>query len=118
MKMDNSVKIFKALGDKNRLKIIKILESKELCLCEIRCFLKLANSTVSKHLSILKDAGLIEDNKDGKWVNFRLVNSPKNLFIEKTLNLVKEINEFEEIKLEKLNSLDRNAICSKYIDNK
>ncbi len=113
--MDNTVKVFKALGDKNRLKIIKMLETKELCLCEIRCFLKLANSTVSKHLSILRDAGLIEDKKDGKWVNFKLAEPPKDSFIENILSLIKEKNEFDEIKIEmeKLNSIDRNIICSK-----
>ncbi len=111
--METKIKIFKALGDKNRFKIIKMLEKKELCLCEISCFLNLANSTVSKHLSILKNAGLIEDKKDGKWVNFKLVEANQNSFLEKILSLIRENDEFEEIRIEKLNLLDRNIICSK-----
>jgi DNA-binding transcriptional ArsR family regulator len=51
--------IFKALSDKNRIRIIKMLQKKPLCVCEIRAVLKLAVSTVSQHLSILREAGLI-----------------------------------------------------------
>ncbi len=65
-------KIFKALSDPNRLRIIKMLEQQPLCVCEITAVLNLASSTVSKHLSILRDAGLILDEKNGKWVHYRL----------------------------------------------
>lgn len=70
--MKRHIKIFKALGDKNRLRIIKMLEVKPMCVCEITSVLDLAPSTVSKHLSLLQDAGLIEDTKDGRWVNYAL----------------------------------------------
>jgi ArsR family transcriptional regulator len=70
--MKRHLKIFKALGDKNRLRIIKMLEVKPMCVCEITSVLDLAPSTVSKHLSLLQDAGLIEDTKDGRWVNYAL----------------------------------------------
>ena len=61
------VKVFKALGDSNRIRIVKMLEARELCVCEVREVLDLSNSTVSKHLSVLRDADLILDRKDGKW---------------------------------------------------
>ena len=57
------IKIFKALSDTNRLRILKILEIRPLCVCEIREVLQLATSTVSKHLSILREADLIVDDK-------------------------------------------------------
>lgn len=75
--MKNEVKIFKALGDSNRYRIVKMLEQRSLCVCEITEVLKLAPSTVSKHLSILKEAGLIEDTKKGKWVYYHLLKESK-----------------------------------------
>ena len=72
-----TVKLFKALSDSNRIRILKMLEARPLCVCEMTAVLNLATSTVSKHLSILRDASLIIDEKDGKWVNYRLnLNSP------------------------------------------
>ena len=64
------LKIFKALSDGQRLRILKMLELRPLCVCEITEILNLANSTVSKHLSILREAELILDEKEGKWVNY------------------------------------------------
>ncbi|MFH0736874.1 MAG: metalloregulator ArsR/SmtB family transcription factor [bacterium] len=114
--MKELVKVFKALGDKNRLQIIKMLEHKELCVCEISFLLKLANSTVSKHLSILRDAGLIEDKKDGKWVNYKLNYNSDFLVISEVLELIKKQNpakKLNNLDIEELNSIDRNTICSK-----
>ncbi len=86
-------KIYKALSDKSRLRILKMLQVKPLCVCEITSLLNLAISTVSKHLSILKNSGLIVDEKDGKWVNYKLNNDTKDdivldilLFIRLSLN--------------------------------
>ena len=65
-------KIFKALGDRNRLRILKILEVKPMCVCEITEILGIAQPSVSRHLGILRDAGFITDEKDGLWVNYSL----------------------------------------------
>ncbi len=65
-------KIFKALGDRNRLRILKMLEVRPLCVCEITRILGLGQSSVSRHLGILRDAGLVIDEKDGLWVNYSL----------------------------------------------
>ncbi len=65
-------KIFKALGDRNRLRILKMLEVKPMCVCEITAILGIAQSSVSRHLGILRDAGLLTDDKDGLWVNYSL----------------------------------------------
>jgi ArsR family transcriptional regulator len=70
--MKSHLKIFKALGDKNRLRIMKMLEARPMCVCEITAVLNLAPSTVSKHLSLLHEAALIEDRKEGRWVNYTL----------------------------------------------
>ena len=65
-------KVFKALSDQNRLRIIKMLQRKDMCVCEIREVLGLAQPTVSKHLKILKDAGIIIDQKEGLWTDYQL----------------------------------------------
>ena len=64
--------ICRALGDENRLRILLALRERELCVCQITAFLDLAPSTTSKHLSILRQARLIESSKHGRWVYYRL----------------------------------------------
>lgn len=64
--------VFKALGDETRLRAYIALKRGELCVCQLVEFLQLAPSTVSKHLSILKTAGLIDGRKNGRWVYYRL----------------------------------------------
>jgi ArsR family transcriptional regulator, arsenate/arsenite/antimonite-responsive transcriptional repressor len=70
--IEEKTKIFKSLSDPNRLRILKMLQTKSLCVCEITDILQLATSTVSKHLSILKAVGFIIEEKDGKWVNYSI----------------------------------------------
>jgi DNA-binding transcriptional ArsR family regulator len=62
----------KAAADATRLRILRMLEDGELCVCQVVEVLGLSQSTVSKHLLLLKNAGLIEDEKRGKWVFYRL----------------------------------------------
>lgn len=64
--------LMKALADENRLRVLVALKGRELCLCQIVELLGLATSTVSKHMSILHDAGLVDSRKDGRWNYFRL----------------------------------------------
>jgi len=70
--LSSEAMIFKALSDTNRLKIIKLLKEGELCVCELTTALSTSQSTVSHHLSVLKNAGLIKERKEGKWSYFRL----------------------------------------------
>ncbi|MBF0458012.1 MAG: metalloregulator ArsR/SmtB family transcription factor [Nitrospirae bacterium] len=66
------VKLFSALSDETRLRIIKLLGAGERCVCDITAALDMSQPNVSFHLSILKEAGLISDRKDGKWVHYSL----------------------------------------------
>ncbi len=70
--MQDFLSITKALSDENRVRVLMALDSGELCVCQIIELLKLAPSTVSKHMSILKQARLVEGEKNGKWVYYRL----------------------------------------------
>ncbi len=66
------VKALKALGDETRIRAVLALRDYELCVCQIVELLELAPSTISKHLQILKEAGLVESRKKGRWVYYRL----------------------------------------------
>lgn len=68
------MKIFKSIADATRLKILKLLSGGELSICEIMLALKRPQSSVSHNLSILEDAGLIKERKEGKWCRYRISN--------------------------------------------
>ncbi|HWQ82857.1 MAG TPA: metalloregulator ArsR/SmtB family transcription factor [Ignavibacteria bacterium] len=113
--LDELEKIFKALSDKNRIRILKMLQKKPLCVCEIREVLKLAVSTVSKHLSILREAGLINDWKEGKWINYRLNPQPSHMASNALLFVQLQIEDDETIKKDRKITccVDRNVLCCK-----
>jgi ArsR family transcriptional regulator, arsenate/arsenite/antimonite-responsive transcriptional repressor len=108
-----TINIFRALDDSNRLRILKMLEGRELCVCEVREVLNLSTSTVSKHLTILRDAGLILDRKDGKWVNFRL-NMAADGLVRPLLAVLKNgLTDEKQIAAdrEKVKHVDRTKLC-------
>ena len=112
--MRRLIKLFKALSDSNRLRILKMLEVRPLCVCEITEILQLANSTVSKHLSILRDADLILDEKDGKWVNYSLNTYIDDEIREHILFVLENgllKNEKILMDFKKVKTIDRNEIC-------
>jgi ArsR family transcriptional regulator len=74
--MRELVTVMKALSDPGRVKVLKMLEAREMCACEIIGLLGLAQPTVSRHLKVLADAGLIKGRKVGSWVHYRLALQP------------------------------------------
>ena len=70
--MKKFVKVMKAVSDHSRVKILKMLQRRVMCVCEIQAALGTAQSTSSKHLKILEEAGLIASFKEGLWVNYAL----------------------------------------------
>jgi len=72
--VDRQSRFFKALADETRLRILKLLEVREMCVCEVMVALDLTQPTASHHLGILENAGLVRDKKDGKWVFYRVAN--------------------------------------------
>jgi len=79
------IRVMKALSDPSRVKVMKMLGSRHLCVCEITNILGLAQPTVSKHLKVLEEAGLVESWKEGSWVNYRLPEHPENLYAAEML---------------------------------
>lgn len=106
--------MLKALSDRNRLRIVMMLTRKELCVCEIQDILALSVSTVSKHLSILRDAGFILDEKVGKWVIYRLNRTNSEPALSQMMLLLSfSLSDDEQIKsdLEKVATVCRNNLC-------
>jgi len=65
--LEQLVKQFKALGEPTRLKIIKLLQDKELCVCELEALLEMNQPRISQHLKVLKEAGLVKERKIKQW---------------------------------------------------
>jgi ArsR family transcriptional regulator len=70
--MNELTNIFKALSDETRLRILKLLQEGELCVCDIVAALDLIQPKVSFHLNVLKEAGFIKDRKQGRWIHYRI----------------------------------------------
>lgn len=79
----------KALSDPNRVKIIKLLQQKSMCVCELRAALQIAQPSVSKHLKILEEADLVDYQKDGLWVNYYLTDGKKSPYAASVLGNLK-----------------------------
>jgi DNA-binding transcriptional ArsR family regulator len=69
--MRDFMQVVKALGDENRVRILLAVQHGELCVCQITALMKLAPSTVSKHISILHQARLLDSRKSGRWIYYR-----------------------------------------------
>ncbi len=98
--MRHAIKVFKALSDPTRLRIFMLLLERELCVCELVFILKMEQSRISHQLRILRDADLVEDIRDGKWTNYRILEKTrKNLRVlfEKMFNEnFSDSEEFQE----------------------
>ncbi len=70
--MQRLLLIFKALSEETRLRILKLLENGELCVCDITDALNMTQPNISFHLGMLKEAGLIRDKKEGRWMYYSL----------------------------------------------
>lgn len=113
--MTDMVKLFKALADPSRVRILKMLQVRPLCVCEIREILDLAVSTVSQHLAILRDAGFIYDVKENKWVNYYLHRQNQDKAVQVLLHLVQDPalfgDEIHRLDADRVHRVDRNQLC-------
>ena len=112
--MKNFIKVAKALSDTNRVKIIKMLQHKRMCVCEIRALLQIAQPSVSKHLKILENAGLVGSEKDGLWVNYHLADGSSSPYAASLLgNLRHWLSDDPEIAqlIDRLPEVRREDLC-------
>ena len=108
------VRVMKALSDPNRIKIIKLLQQKMMCVCELQCALGISQPSVSKHLRVLEEAGLVDYQKDGLWVNYYLADGKANPYVASLLgNLKHWLDDDPQISelTKKVPSLNREEIC-------
>ncbi|NLD99686.1 MAG: winged helix-turn-helix transcriptional regulator [Fibrobacter sp.] len=119
MTIEEFTGITKALSDQNRVRAFMALLRGELCSCQIIELLSLAPSTVSKHMSILKTAGLVESRKDSRWVYYKLTESNKRPeileFIKMSISLLRNdqnINE-DDNRMKIIISDGLEALCKK-----
>jgi ArsR family transcriptional regulator len=105
----------KAVADSTRVRILKMLEIRDLCVCEMQTVLGISQPSVSRHLRLLEDADLVRSQKEGMWTNFRLAKSEEsNQYSKAILDHLKDwFAEDESIRqvLEQARVVDR-ATCS------
>jgi DNA-binding transcriptional ArsR family regulator len=89
--MKDLARITKALADEQRLRLMAGLGEQEVCVCQLTELLGLAPSTVSKHLSILQQAGLIVGRKEGRWVHYRLAGRESPSLVRETLAWLRKV---------------------------
>jgi len=117
--MKEFLNITKALSDESRVRSLFALKEGELCVCQIIALLELAPSTVSKHLSLLKQANLIESRKMGRWIYYRLTNENVTPLIEGTLTWFFSHTENQKIlrndkaRLKEILSMELEDVCKK-----
>ena len=114
--MKSFLNVMKALSDPSRIKIMKMLQHREMCVCEIQAALKFAQSTTSKHLQILQNAGLITSKKDGLWVNYMVADGNESPYAASLIgNLRHWLDNDSEIQglLDNLHEINRINICKK-----
>lgn len=114
--MNETVEIFKALSDETRLKIMWVLIYSKtcLCVCEIMDTLAQSQYNVSRHLKILKTAGLVEEEKMGRWVFYSLKEPPnrfRKTIVKALADLEDSLFEKEQIRLKKRLALRKNGQC-------
>ena len=87
--MKKTSKLFKAFSDETRLRILKMLEARPLCVCEIQHVLKGSQPNVSHHLKTLAEAGLVDSKRDGLWIAYRIADKPETPLHTATLSLLR-----------------------------
>lgn len=70
--MDRDLSVFKACSDETRLRILFLLAQRELCVCELEAVLEMPQGKISRHLAVLKHAGLVSNRRDGTWIYYSL----------------------------------------------
>lgn len=117
--MRQLVRITKALADENRIRILGALRLHELCVCQLIELLGLAPSTVSKHLSILRNARLVDSRKQGRWMYYRLAGDDAPQLVPDALAWVLSAlaespkTLADEKRMEEILKIDPEILCSR-----
>jgi len=118
--MRNIINITKALSDENRVRALMMLRNGELCLCQLIEMLGLAPSTVSKHMAILYQAGLVDTRKQGRWNYYRLVDKGAPEYVLEAIKWVQEATARDKQivadtrQLKRVCRIDKDELCDCY----
>jgi ArsR family transcriptional regulator len=110
------IKVMKALSDPNRVKIVKMLQHRLMCVCELQEALNISQSSVSKHLKILEKSGIIDYEKDGLWVNYYLTDGMQSPYVSSLMgNLRHWLDDEPEVTelIRKLPFIRREDVCKR-----
>jgi DNA-binding transcriptional ArsR family regulator len=118
--MRNIIHITKALSDENRVRALMMLCQGELCVCQLIQMLGLAPSTVSKHMSILYQAGLVDARKEGRWNYYRLADEDAPEFVLEAIKWVQDsigrdkriVRDAKQVK--RVCKIDKGQLCACY----
>ena len=117
--MKDMLSITKALADESRLRALMVLRHGELCVCQIIELLGLAPSTVSKHMSLLRQAGLVISRKEGRWIHYRLAGREASAaarealtFVTRQLADVPQVHQ-DDADLQIILEIDKEALCQR-----
>ena len=112
--MKDFIKVMKALSDPNRVKILKLLQQKTMCVCELQGALQISQPSVFKHLKLLEESGLVDYRKEGLWVNYYLTDGDASPYAANLLgNLKHWLDDDPEVSglIEKVPFLNREELC-------
>ena len=117
--MKELLAITKALSDSNRARAVMALSGGELCVCQLIELLGLAPSTVSKHMAVLHQAGLVETRKDGRWVYYRLPDRPGRTVRDALKWLAASLTDdprtlADAKQLKNIKRTDKDKLCARY----
>ena len=102
--MKRLANVIKALSDETRLRVMKLLEEREICVCELMQVLDMSQPRVSRHLSVLKNAGLVDDRREGKWVYYSLCKKTDNDEVKTILKATSKLaNDNSVVRRDKVN---------------
>ena len=117
--MKQLISITKALSDESRLRALMVLRHGDLCVCQIIEILGLAPSTVSKHMTVLREAGLVEGRKEGRWMLYRLPGPQAPRIHRQAVDLILSSlaeaaqTREDDLKLREVLDIDREVLCKR-----
>ena len=101
--MNKHLEVFKALSDKTRVRILLLLMERDLCVCELMFILKMEQSRVSHQLQVLKNADLVRDEREGKWMIYSISPANKEMLLTIFDKVIPQLKAAAESQLDKEN---------------
>lgn len=101
--MNKHLEVFKALSDKTRVRILLLLMERDLCVCELMFILKMEQSRVSHQLQVLKNADLVRDEREGKWMIYSISPANKEMLLTIFDKVIPQLKAAAESRLDKEN---------------